>query len=722
MELRRVVPLRGPNVWASCPMLEVWVDLADLAAKPRPSPAFEQLLAAWLPLLPDPADQGHADGLLARLRDGLSPVEILQALLLRLQRAAGCRPALRRGFHRPAGGAGAFRVAVEFEEESLARLCLTSAWRMLLAAAQGTGYDAAAELAALRAFADRYCLGPSTRAIVEAARKRNIPARRLNDRSLVQFGHGVHQRRIFTAETDRTSAIAEGIAQDKDLTKTLLRAVGVPVPAGRLVADAADAWLAAVEIGLPVVIKPRDANHGRGVALNLSTQSQIEAAYALAVGEGDGVIVEQCVRGGEHRLLVVGDQVVAASRGEPEQVIGDGRHTIAQLVDILNRDPRRGLEFAFPLGKVELDPAGLLALDQQGYTPESVPPARSVVLIHRNGDFTTDETDDVHPDVAAQAVLAAKVVGLDVAGVDIIAENIARPLKAQGGMVIEVNAGPGLHMHLEPQRGRPRAVGEMILQSMFPLGHSGRIPLVAVCGSGGPLVSKLAAHLLHAAGYCVGTASHAGVWVDERRLDAVDGTLPERAGALLLHPMLTAAVFETSGAAILDAGLPFELCDVAIFGQMSPDFARGNALLDARYDDGELERVVAETVSNDGHLLMWAGDPRAEQTAAAGRAGIIWLSTDATHPRLLDARRQGARAAFVRDNTIWFAVGQEEWPLAGPQRASALAVLAEGYGWEPLLAATAAGWGIGLSDAMLAAGLATLVVPADAGAANGNGA
>ncbi|HEY1783987.1 MAG TPA: acetate--CoA ligase family protein, partial [Pirellulales bacterium] len=572
-------------------MLEACVEMDSDASSRRltNSPDAAQRLAAWLALIPDPLDdkpaeaessekKGEARAASPHAYQGLSLIELLPRLTLRLQRSANGRPTVRHGFTQATGKPGHYRVSVEFEEESLVRLALDSARRMCLALASRGDYDAEAELSQLRLFVDDYCLGPSTLSIIDAARRRNIPARRLNENSLVQLGHGIHRRRMLTAETDRTSMIAEAIAQDKELTKRLLQAVGVPVPAGRVVADAADAWTAACEIGLPVVVKPRDANHGRGVSLNLNLRHQIEAAYALAVVEGSGVIVESWARGAEHRLLIVAGQLVAASRGEPEQVVGDGQHTVTELVDQLNQDPRRGVEFIFPLGKVLLDALGLLTLEQQGYQPDSVPPAGTTVLIHPNGDFTTDETDEVHPDVAAQAVLAAQVIGLDVAGIDVIATSIARPLREQGGVVTEVNAGPGLRMHLEPLRGRPRAVGEIILQSMFPAGQTGRIPTVAVCGPGSEVTASLVSRLLGAAGFYVGLASPDALYVNERRLDSASGPRPQQQRSILLHPRLSAAVFESTPATLLEGGLAFDQCDVAILGAAAePGAVRSSA-------------------------------------------------------------------------------------------------------------------------------------------------
>ena len=378
-------------------------------------------------------------------------------------------------------------------------------------------------------------LGPSTAAIVAAAKARGIPFRRLNSGSLIQLGQGARQRRILTAETDRTSAIAESIAQDKDLTRSLLRAVGVPVPEGRPVVDAEDAWAAAREIDAPVVVKPRYGNQGRGVATDLTTREQVMAAFANAREEGDSVVVERFAPGVDYRVLVVGRRVVAASRRDPAQVVGDGRRTIAALVEEVNRDPRRAHYHATALSKIVLDPIALGVLEEQGYRPDSVPPAGMRVLVRRNanlstGGTATDVTDEVHPDVAARAIDAARVIGLDIAGVDIVARDISRPMEEQGGVVVEVNAGPGLRMHLHPSAGSPRPVGEAIITMMFPEGQNGRIPLVAVTGvNGKTTTTRLIAHIFRATGKTIGMTCSDGIYIDGRRIEAGDCSGPQSA-------------------------------------------------------------------------------------------------------------------------------------------------------------------------------------------------
>lgn len=372
-------------------------------------------------------------------------------------------------------------LPLEMEEELLSCKCFTLAYELIEACQRGDAYPIASKFRELFDYADDVRLGPSSLAILDAAQARGIPYYRLTNRSLCQLGEAKYQRRIWTAETDATSAIAESIASDKDLTKRLLRNVGVPVPLGRLVSSPSDAWEAAQEVGLPVVVKPKDANHQRGISIELTEQNEIMKAYDWAIEDGQtkDVMVEQFARGQHHRLLVVGQRMVAASRGHLETVTGDGQSTIEQLVHILNQDPRRGEAYTDPLGVLKLDAAAKIELAKQGLSIDSVPAKDRVVLVRRTGDLTTDCTDEVHPLTAAQAVLAAQVVGLDIAGLDILAENISEPLATQRGAVVEVNAGPSLSCHVVPMFGKPQPVGDAVIDMLFP---PNRNALIAIDG------------------------------------------------------------------------------------------------------------------------------------------------------------------------------------------------------------------------------------------------
>ena len=502
MEFRKILALRGPNVWAKFPVLEAWVDLGDLKDSPSDElPGFNDRLKAWLPtLIEHRCSEGVRGGFFERLRRGTWQAHILEHVTIELQTLAGDDVSFGRA--RETSEDGVYKVAIEYLEEDLARACLAKGRELCLAAVHDRPFDVAAEVEALRSYAQKVRFGPSTGAIVEAARRRGIPIRRMTKDSMVMLGHGSRQRRIVASETDRTGAIAEAIAQDKDLTRELLRAVGVPVPEGRPVDDAEDAWAAAEELEGPVVVKPQFGNQGRGVATDLRTRDQVFAAFAAASEESSSIMVERFAPGADHRILVVGGKMVAASRREPAQVVGDGRSTIAELVAAVNRDPRRSDGHATALSKIALDAIAKAVLSEQGYATESIPTAGARVLCRRNANLSTggtaaDVTDRVHPEVAARAIDAARVIGLDVAGVDIVALDVARPLEDQGGVIVEVNAGPGLRMHLEPSSGTPRAVGEAILDLMFPKGQDGRIPIASVTGvNGKTTTTRLIAHIL----------------------------------------------------------------------------------------------------------------------------------------------------------------------------------------------------------------------------------
>ncbi len=386
MEFRKVLALRGPNIWANFPVLEAWVDLGDLDKPSTAFPGFNDRLMAWMPtMIEHRCSIGRRGGFFQRLQDGTYLGHILEHVTLELQTLAGTEVGF--GKARESSETGVYKVVVEYVEETLGRECLAVARELCMAAVFDRPFDVAGQIERLRNLAQEVCLGPSTRAIVESAQAKGVPFRRLNTDSLVLFGHGRKQRRIQAAETDQTSAIAEAIAQDKEMTRTLLQAVGVPTPCGRPVKDAADAWAAAADIGVPVVVKPLDGNQGRGVATNLSTEEQVVKAYNAARLESEKILVEKFIQGHDYRVLVVGDRVVAAARREPAQVHGDGVHTIVQLVELANADPRRGEHHATVLSKIKLDAVALAVLADQGFTPDSIPPAGSLVLIRRNANF-----------------------------------------------------------------------------------------------------------------------------------------------------------------------------------------------------------------------------------------------------------------------------------------------------------------------------------------------
>ena len=514
MEVSRIRALRGPNLWSRHTAIEAIVSCTEAECDIDAIPGYEPRLRNLFP------EMGflETDGNLG----AISMAQALELAALGLQACAGCPVTFSRTA--PTLEKGVFQVVVEYTEEKVGRLAFELAMQLIRAAADENGvFDLTAALASLQELDEDVRLGPSTGSIVQAAVARGIPYRRLTEGSLVQFGWGSKQRRIQAAETDLTSAVAEAIAQDKELTKTLLRAAGVPVPLGRAVTDADDAWLAAREIGGLVVVKPRDGNQGKGVAVKLRTEEEVRRAYNVAAEFSDDILVERYLPGHDYRMLVIGDKLIAAARREPPLVIGNGKHSIRELVEKVNADPRRGTGHATSLTKIRFDEIAIATLEKQGFSAESVPPKGKRVILRNNanlstGGTATDVTDDVHPEVAERAIAAARNIGLDICGVDVVCESVLEPLEAQSGGIVECNAAPGLRMHLQPSYGKGRPVGEAIVANMFKPGENGRIPVVAVAGTNGKTTTvRLTAHLIGMAGKRVGMTNSDGVYVGKRR-------------------------------------------------------------------------------------------------------------------------------------------------------------------------------------------------------------
>ncbi len=564
--VRATQVLRGPNIFAYMPVIRVTLDIGPYEDHPSTDfPGFVERLTAWLPgIAAHECGVGRPGGFVERLRSGTYLAHIVEHVTLELQNLIGF--AVSFGRARGTAERGVYTVVFAYKEEEPAKAAFATALRLTLAAMHDQPFDIVAELDQLHDLADTYRLGPSTAAIVAAARARDIPVLRLTPTdSLVQLGYGVYQKRIQASETSNTRAIAVDMCQNKAMTNRMLRAVGVPVPDGRRVESADDAWVAAQEIGLPVVVKPEDGNQGKGVSVNLTTEAEIRAAYAIAREFRGGVLVERFITGHDYRLLVVNGELVAAARRDPAQVIGDGQHTVSELVTIVNTDPRRRAGHSSTLTRITIDEAAKLVLAQQGLTAASVPEPGQVIRLRTNcnlstGGTATDVTDMVHPANARVAQLAAQIFDLDVAGIDMLCNDITRPLAEQAGAIVEVNAAPGLRMHLAPASGTPRDVGTPIVAMLYPNGAPARIPIIAVTGTNGKTtVTRLIAHMYVTAHWLVGMTCTEGVYIDGEQIMSGDCSGPKSAQAVLLHPRVEVAVLETARGGILREGLAFEL-------------------------------------------------------------------------------------------------------------------------------------------------------------------
>ena len=703
IRILRVQHLRGPNIWTYRPAIEALVDIGDLEDFPSNLiPGFYERLSAWLPgLIEHTCSYGERGGFLRRVQEGTWPAHILEHVTLELQTQAGQRTSF--GKARSTSQRGVYKVVVRSRQKEVTIACLNAARDLVMAAIEDKPFDVPGTIATLHELADSLYLGPSTGCIVDAATERNIPSIRLTEGNLVQLGWGKYQRRVWTAETDRTSAIAESIASDKDLTKSLLVPCGVPVPEGQVVADPDEAWEAAQDIGLPVVVKPSDANHARGVSLELRTEEEVRAAFPVADAEGSEVIVERFIEGVDHRLLVVGGKLVAAGRGEQVFITGDGHSSVRALIDSqINSDPRRGDAEEFPLEtiRVDSDQPMLLLLKRQGFGPDSVPAEGLRVCVQRNGNICIDCTDEVHPEVAATAALAARIVGLDIAGIDLVCEDISLPLEKTRGAIVEVNAGPSLLMHLKPAQGQPRPVGEAIIAHLFPgEGNDGRIPVVGVSGCDDTTrVARLLGWLLHVAGYNAGLACAEGLFLDQRAVEKTDSAHFAAGQRLLMNRSVDAAIFETPPMRILSEGLPYDRCNVGVLTSV-----RQLPELEA-FDVLELEQVrnvlrtQVDVVLESGAAVLNADDAEVAGMADLCDGEVVFYALSAESELIREHLAAQGRAVYLSEGSVVLASADRQISLAGRVAHPANLVGAE-------LAAVAAAWALGISPDLISSAI-----------------
>jgi cyanophycin synthetase len=713
IEILSVKHLRGPNMWTYYPVIEVWLDIGDLEDYPSNLiPGFYDRLLKALPSLQEHrCSYGEPGGFLKRVEEGTWPAHILEHLTLELQNLAG----IPGGFGKARDGdrRGVYKVMVSANNEEVTLTALKHARDLYLALAQDT--QDPVELVKdivekLRDLGDDLLLGPSTACIVNAAEERGIPSIRLSEGNLVQLGYGAKQRRIWTAETDNTSAISETISRDKDLTKSLLASAGVPIPEGRTVTSPEDAWDAAQDIGLPVVVKPIDGNHGRGVFINLYTQQEIEAAYAVAIEEGSEVLVERHIVGDEHRVLVVGNKVVAAAKGESVWVTGDGKHTVRELIDIqINSDPRRGTSEEHPLNPARIDSAVELELARQKLTGDSIPLIDQKVLIQSNGNVAFDVTDQVHPDVASQVALAARVVGLDIAGIDLVAQDISKPMAEQNAAIVEVNAGPSLIFHLKPASGKAQPVGEEIANHLFPPGVDFRIPVVGICGEKGKTpVAEMVAHFLRLTNIYVGLSCSKGLFFGNRAIPNTNVSNWENARRTLLNRAVEAAVIENNHLSMLIEGLAYDRCQVGVVLNVDP---KANFPQYAIYDEDQVFSIVRtqiDVVLPTGVGVLNADDPMVVKMAELCDGEVIFFSESSESDLMKAHLHNGGRAVLIGKQQITLKSGNlEQKNIPVPRHSESTA--ASPWKATNLGAAIAAAWALEIPFNVIEAGAETFV-------------
>jgi cyanophycin synthetase len=629
--------LRGPNYWSRQPVVKMLVDLGSLEDFPSTKiPGFNAALLEWMPSLEDHAcSLNRRGGFVTRLHDGTWMGHVAEHIALELQNLAGTD--VRHGKTRSSGTRGQYNVIYEFREETVGLAAGQLAVRLVnhLVAPHDPEYslDYHDELETLIRLAERQAFGPSTQAILDEAASRDIPYLRLDRHSLVQLGYGVHQQRIRATMTSATSGIAVDIASDKNLTNRLLDSAGLPVPKSEVVDSLEGCVAAARRVGFPCVVKPLDGNHGRGVQLDLRTDDEVRIAFEGARREsrsGD-LVVESYITGNDYRCLVIGGKVAAIAERVPASVMGDGRQTVRQLVDETNADPRRGIGHEKVLTRIKVDAAAEQLVKAQGYELDGVPPKGERVKLALTGNMSTggtsiDRTIEAHPDNVEIAEMAARVVGLDVAGIDFICPDITVPVRETGGAIVEVNAAPGFRMHTHPTEGEPQYVAKPVIDLLFPAGANARIPIIGVTGTNGKTTTvRMIAHILKLMGRRVGMTSTDGIVVDGRMIRRGDMSGPKSARMILQNPTVDTGVFEVARGGILREGLGFDRADVAVVTNITADHL-GLGGIDTLRQLSDVKGVLVEAVPRTGTAVLNADDPYVARLASECRGRVIYFS------------------------------------------------------------------------------------------------
>jgi cyanophycin synthetase len=660
LQIRQTKVLRGPNIWARVPVIHLVVDIGELEDRPsNVIPGFVDRLLEAIPSLEEhECSLGRRGGFVERLHAGTWMGHILEHVALELQELAGIH--VSRGKTRGTGERGVYNVIFAYVQEDVGLAAGQLATRFL----NHLIYDSEPEFDFVREvegriirLAERLAYGPSTREIVAEAERRGIPVLRLNpEQSLVQLGHGRYQRRIWATRTSSTSGVAIEIAGNKELTNRLLRDAGIPSPRGIVVEHPDNAVREARRLGYPVVLKPVDGNHGRGVCLNLMDEPAVRDHYPVArEASRDGkVLVEPMLSGKDYRVVVVGNQVIAVAERVPAHVIGDGEHTVRELIEQTNADPRRGVGHEKILTRIGIDRQTTDLLATQGLSLDDVAAEGQNVQLKLMGNMSTggtsiDRTDEVHPDNVEIALEAAMIIGLDVAGIDFITPDISRSVHETGGGIVEINAAPGFRMHTHPTEGLPRQVGHAVVDMLFPPGEPASVPIIAVTGTNGKTTTtRMIAHIMQKGGQTVGMTTSDGIYVNGTQIAAGDMAGPDSARMILKNPRVETAVLETARGGILREGLGFNRCNVAVVTNIAADHL-GMKGVDTLEDLANVKSVVPASVLRSGTSVLNADNPWTVAMERRARGEIIYFSMDEANPVVRKHLRKQGRAVVLRE-------------------------------------------------------------------------
>lgn len=659
MKIIEIRAMRGPNYWSvrRPKLIQMKLDLEELEELPTNKiPGFKEKLEKLIPsLYTHRCSELVEGGFFKRVEEGTWMGHVIEHIALELQTLAG----MDTGFGRTRGTGkhGEYFVVFDYIEEEAGIMAAKFSVKIIEQLLSGEETDLENYIQQLRVIREETRLGPSTGCIVDEAIKRGIPYIRLNKHSLVQLGYGINQKRIRATIAGTTSCIAVDIAGDKEDTKNLLEAAQIPVPSGRIIRDEQELKTAIEIVGYPCVIKPLNGNHGKGATTNINDFEHALKALEAAQVYGRNVICEKFISGFDFRMLVINYKFVCAALRTPASVTGDGEHSVQWLIDEANKDPRRGYGHEKVLTQIKVDSFTEKMLSEKGYTLNSIPRKGELVLLKptanlSTGGTSTDVTDEVHPSNIFMAERIAKIIGLDICGIDVMAPNLKLPVKESGGAVLEVNAAPGFRMHIEPSEGIGRNVAEPVIDMLFPKGSSGRIPIIAITGTNGKTTTtRITAHIAKSAGYKVGYTTSDGVYIQNQMMMKGDCTGPVSANFVLKDPTVDFAVLECARGGLLKNGLAFDKCDIAIVTNISADHM-GLGGIDSIEQMAKVKAVVPETVVKHGYAILNADDDLVYNMRKSLECNIAFFSMDENNPRILRHCKKGGLAAVYENGFI----------------------------------------------------------------------
>lgn len=668
MEIRAINAMRGPNYWSirRHKLIVMTLDLEELEQYPtnKIDGFYDRLKDMFPTMYEHRCSVGTPGGFFQRVQEGTWMGHVIEHIALEIQTLAGMDVGFGRT--RSYGEEGVYHVVFAYMEEKVGRFAAKASVRIAQALVDGEAYDLAPDIQEMRELREAERLGPSTASIIEEAQARGIPWIRLNKYSLCQLGYGANQKRVQATVTSQTSSIGVEIACDKEDTKHLLEQAEVPVPKGEIVRTERGLREAVDYVGYPLVVKPINGNHGRGITANLRNWEDTLVAFEAAQAVSRSVIVEKYIVGEDYRLLVIDYKLVAAAKRSPAQVTGDGASTIQALIDAVNADPRRGYGHEKVLTAIKVDAMTQGILKARGHTLDTVLPAGETLYLKdtanlSTGGTATDVTDMVHPYNIFMAERIAKVIGLDICGIDIMTTDLTKPLPETGGAVLEVNAGPGFRMHLAPTNGLPRNVAAPVIDMLYPPGASSRIPIVSITGTNGKTTTtRLIAHMVKMKGYKVGYTTSDGVYIQNRLMMQGDCTGPASAEFVLKDPTVEYAVLETARGGLLRAGLGFHYCDIGIVTNVAADHL-GLKGIHTIEQLARAKGVIPETVLPEGYAILNADDDLVYAMRDKVNCKVALFSMDEHNPRIKAHAEEGGISAIYEDGFI--SISKGGWKL-----------------------------------------------------------